>query len=138
MAINKQNNRHTTPPQTHIAFIMPRPKGIVIRYKIGTWKNQGRQRTSPCDNQCFNHKDSHSKSNKLSSPLIYLPPPLNNLVINPPQLSSVHQQSSRSSHNTPCDNRCFNSKESNLKSNYFSSPVTPVPPPLNESVINPP
>ena len=28
LAINKENNRHTTPPQTHIAFIMPRTKGI--------------------------------------------------------------------------------------------------------------
>ena len=28
MTINKQNNRHTISPQTHIVFIMPCPKGI--------------------------------------------------------------------------------------------------------------
>ena len=67
-----------------------------------------------------------------------MPPPLNNSVINPPQLSSVHQHSSRSSQNTPCDNRCFNSKYSNSKINEFLSPVIPVPPPLNYLVINPP
>ena len=44
--MNKQNNRHTTPPQTHIAFIVPRPKGIGSRHKSGTGKNQGRQRTT--------------------------------------------------------------------------------------------
>ena len=117
---------------------MPRPKGIGSRHKSGTGKNQGRQRTTPRDNRCFNCKDSHSKSNELSSPVIPVPPPLNNSVINPPQLSSVRQQSSRSSQNTPRDNRCFNSKESNSKSNEFSSLVIPVPPPLNDSVINPP
>ena len=31
LAINKQNNMHKTPPQTHIAFIIPRPKGIGSR-----------------------------------------------------------------------------------------------------------
>ena len=74
----------------------------------------------------------------MSSPVISVPPPLNNSVINPPQLSSVRQQSSRSSHNTPCDNRCFNSKDINSKSNEFSSLVITVPPPLNDSVIYPP
>ena len=64
--------------------------------------------------------------------------PLNNSVIDPPQLFSVWQQSSSSSQNTPRYNRCFNSKDSNLKSYYFSSLVIPVPPPLNDSVINPP
>ena len=71
-------------------------------------------------------------------PLIYVSPPLNNAVINPSQLSSVCQQSSSFSHFTPHDNRCFNSKGSNSKSNNFPSPVLPVPPPLNDSVINPP
>ena len=66
-----------------------------------------------------------------------MPPTLNNSVINPPQLFSVGQQSSRSSQNNPCDNRCFNRKDRNSKSNEFSSPVIPVPPPLNDSVINP-
>ena len=40
-------------------------------------------------------------------------------------LSLVRQQSSRSSQNTPRDNRCFNSKDSNLKRNEFPSPVIP-------------
>ena len=137
MAIDKQNNSHTTPPQTHIAFIMPRPKGIGSRHKSGTGNNQGRQRTTPRDNRCFNHNDCHSKINKLSLPVISVSLPLNNSVINPPQLSSVCQQSSSSSQNTPRDNRCFNSKDSNSKSNYFPSPVIYVPPPFNDSVINP-
>ena len=47
----KQNNKHTTPPQTHTAFIMPRFKGIVSRHKSGTGNNQGRQQTNPRDNQ---------------------------------------------------------------------------------------
>ena len=51
MAIKKQNNSHTTPPQIHIAFIMPRPKGIGSRYKSGTGNNQGRQQTTPRDNR---------------------------------------------------------------------------------------
>ena len=44
------NNRNITPPQTHITFIMPRPKGIGGRHKSGTGKNQGRQLTTHCDN----------------------------------------------------------------------------------------
>ena len=40
------------------------------------------------------------KRNELSSPVIPVRHPLNNSVINPPQLSLVHKQSSRSSHNT--------------------------------------
>ena len=81
--ISKQNNMHTTPPQTHIAFIMAHPKGIGICYT--------------CDNRCFNFKDIHSKSNELSSLVKPVPPLLNDSVINPPHLSSVFQQSSRSS-----------------------------------------
>ena len=69
--------------------------------------------------------------------MISVSPPLNNSVIDPYQLSSVRQQSSSSSHNTPHDNQCFNSKDSNSKSNELPSPVIPVPPPLNDSVINP-
>ena len=131
MAINKQNNRHTTPPQTHIAFTMPLPKGIVSRHKSGAGNNQGRQRTTPRDNRCFNCKDSHSKRNELSSPVISVSPPLNNLVINPPQLSSVGQHSYSSSQNTPLDNRCFNSKDSNSNKNEFPSPVIPMDTNLN-------
>ena len=41
MAINKQNNRHTKPPQTHIAFIMPRPKIIGSCHKSVTEKIRG-------------------------------------------------------------------------------------------------
>ena len=85
LAINKQNNMHTTPLQTHISFIMPRPKGI------GSCHTR--------DNRCFNCKYCHSKSNALSSLVIPVPPSLNDLVINPPQLSSVRQQSSSSSQN---------------------------------------
>ena len=137
MAINKQNNRHRILPQTNILFIMPLPKGIVSRHKSGTEKNQGRQRTTTRDKRCFNLNDCHSNINKLSLLVISISPPLNNSVINPYQLSSVHQQPSRSSHNTPLDNLCFNIKESNSKINGFPSPVRPVPPPLNVSVINP-
>ena len=61
----QQKYRHRTPPQTHIAFIMPRPKGIVVCHKIGTGKNQGGQRTTPRDNRCFNLKGSHSKINEM-------------------------------------------------------------------------
>ena len=100
LAINKQNNRHISPPQTHIAFIMPRPKGISSCQKSGTGGNLGRQRTTPRDNQCFNRKNSHSKSNDLSLPVIPVPPPLNDSVINPPQMSLVCQHSSSNSQNT--------------------------------------
>ena len=63
-------------------------------------------------------------------------PQFNNVFINPSQLSSIRQQSFKSSHNTPRDNRCFNIKDSNSKRNEFPSPVIPVPPTLNDSVIN--
>ena len=138
MAIKKQNNRHTTPPQTHIVFIIPHSKGIGRYHKSGTRNNQGRKRTTTHYNRCFNCKDSHSKSNKLSLPVIYISPSFNNSVINLSQLSLVGQQSSRSSQNNPHNNQWFKSKYSNSKSNELSSPVIPVPPPLNDSVINPP
>ena len=53
-------------------------------------------------------------------------------------MSSVRQQSSISSQITPSDNWCFNNNDSNSKSNDLSSPVIPVPPTFNDSVINPP
>ena len=109
----QKNNRHTTPPQTHIAFIMPRPKGIGRCHKSGTCNNQGRKKTTPHHSRCYNRKESHSKRNEFSSPVISICPTLNNSVINTPQLSLVGQQSSRSSKNTPRDNRCFNIKVSN-------------------------
>ena len=121
MAIDKQNNRHTISPQTHIVFIMPRSKkGLGWCHKSGTGNNQGRRRTTPCDNRGFNCNDCHSKSNKMSLPVISVSLPLNNLVINPPQLSSVCQQSSRSSPNIPCDNKCLNNNHINSKSNELS------------------
>ena len=55
---------------------------------------------TPRDKWCFNRNASHSKSNDFSSPMIPVPPPLNNSVINPPELSSVYQQPSSSSQNT--------------------------------------
>ena len=100
MAINKQNNSHTRPPQTNIAFIMQRFKGIVSRHKNGTGNNQGRQQTNPRDNRYFILNKCHSKSKESSLPVISVSPPLNDSVINPTQLSSVCQQSSISSHNT--------------------------------------
>ena len=51
LATKKQNNRHTTPPQTHISFIMPLPKHIGSYRKSGTGKNQIRQQMNPCDNR---------------------------------------------------------------------------------------
>ena len=138
MAIKKQNNSHKTLPQTRISLIVPRLMGIVSCHKSVTWNNKGRQRTNPCDKRCLNRKYGHSKSNKFSSTVISVSPPINNSVINSHQLSLVCQQSSRYSQNTPCDNRCFNSKESHSNRNDLSSPVIPVPPPLNDSVINPP
>ena len=84
--LNKQNNLHTTPPKTHIAFIMPCPKDIVSHHTR--------------DNRCFNCKDSHSKNNQLSSLVITVTHTLNDSVINPPQLSQFCQQSYSSSQNT--------------------------------------
>ena len=53
----------------------------------------------------------------MSLPVIYVYLPLNNLVINPPQLSSVFQQSSRSSHNIPHDKKCLDINHINSKCN---------------------
>ena len=103
--INQQNNRNTTPPQNYIEFIMSCPKGIVSCHRSGTGNNQGRKRTTPQDNRCFNRKESHEKSNELSSPVIPMPPLLNDSVINPSQLSSVFQQSSSYSQENSLDNR---------------------------------
>ena len=43
--------------------------------------------------------------------------PLNNAVINPPQLSSVCHQSSRSSYSIPHDNKCLDSNHIKSKRN---------------------
>ena len=53
----------------------------------------------------------------MSLPVISVSLPLNNSVINPPQLSSVCNQSSRSSYNSPHDNKCLDSNHINSKSN---------------------
>ena len=73
----------------------------------------------------------------MSLPVISVSLPLNNLVINPPQLSSVCQQSSRSSPNSPRDNKCLDSNHINSKSNELSSPVIHMLPPWNYTFINP-
>ena len=73
----------------------------------------------------------------MSLPVISVSLPLNNLVVNPPQLSSVCQQSSRSSPNSPRDNKCLDSNHINSNSNELLSPVIPMLPPCNDPFINP-
>ena len=117
MAIDKQNIRHTISPQIHILFVMPRSKkGLGRCHKSGTGNNQGRRRTTPRDNRGFNRSDCHSKSIEMTLPVISVSLLLNNLVINPPQLSLVCQQSSRSSHSSPRDNKCHDRNHNNSKS----------------------
>ena len=95
---------------------MPRSKkGLGRCHKSGTRNNQGRWQTTPCDNQGFNCKDCHSKSIEMSLPVISVYLPLNTFVINPPQLSSVCHQSSRSSPSSPHENECLDSNH--IKSN---------------------
>ena len=53
----------------------------------------------------------------MSLPVISVSLPLNNAVINPPQLSSVCQQSSRSSHSSTHKNECLDSNHIKSKSN---------------------
>ena len=118
MAIYKQHKRHKISPQTHIVFIVPcYKKGLGRCHKSGTGKNQGRRRTTPRDNRGFNCNNCHSKSKEMSLPVISVSLPLNNSVINPPQLSLVCKQSSRSSPNSPRDNKCLNRNHINSKSN---------------------
>ena len=96
---------------------MPRSKkGLGRCHKSGTGNNQGRRRTTPRDNRGFNRNDCHSKSIKMSLPVISVSLPLNNSVINQPQMSSVCQHS---------------------KSNKLLSPVIPKLPPWNYPFINP-
>ena len=95
---------------------MPRSKkGLGRCHKSGTGNNQGRRQTTPCNNRGFNRNDCHSKSIKMSLPVISVSLPLNNSVINPPQMSSVCQQSSRSSPNSPRDNKCLDSNHVNQR-----------------------
>ena len=92
-------------------------KGLGRCHKSGTRKNQGRPRTTPRDNRGFNHNDCHSKSIEMSLSVISVYLPLNNSVANPPQMSSVCQQSYRSSHNSHYDKKCLNINHINSKSN---------------------
>ena len=92
-------------------------KGLGRCHKSGIGNNQGRRRTTPRDNRGFNRNDCHSKSIKMSLPVISVSLPLNNSVVNPPHLSSVCQQSSRSSHNSPHDKECLDRNHINSKSN---------------------
>ena len=96
---------------------MPRSKkGLGRCHKSGTGNNQSRRRTTPCDNRGFNSNDCNSKSIEMSLLVISVSLPLNNSVINTPQLSLVCQHS---------------------KSNELSSPVIPKIPPWNDPFINP-
>ena len=126
--INKQNNSHRTLPQTHIAFILPCPKGIGSRHRIGTGNNRGRKQTTPCDNRCFNSKDSHSKRNAFSLSVIPVLPPLNDSVIIPPQLSSVCQQSYTSAQKKTLDSQAYS-----IHGGTSSDPSNTVPPPSTKS-----
>ena len=97
---------------------MPHSKKVLGRcHKSGTRNNQGRRRTTPRYNRGFNRNDFHSKIIEISLPVVSVSLPLNNSVINPPQLSSVCQQSSRSSHNSPRDNKRLDSNHINSKRN---------------------
>ena len=53
----------------------------------------------------------------MSLPVISVSLPLNNSVINPPQLSSVCHQSSRSSHSISHENKCLDRNHIESKSN---------------------
>ena len=53
----------------------------------------------------------------MSLPVISVSIPLNNVFINPPQLSSVCHQSSRSSYSSPHENECLDSNHIKSKSN---------------------
>ena len=129
---------HTISPQTNILFIMPRSKkGLGRCHKSGTGSNQGRRQTTHRDNQGFNLNDCHSKSIDMSLPVISVSLPLNNSVINPPQLSSVCQQSSRSLPNSPRDKKCLDINHINSKSNELSSPVIHTLTPCNDPFIKP-
>ena len=121
---------HRWYPQTHILFVVPRSKkGLGRCHKSGTGNNQGRRRTTPRDSRGSNCNNCHSKSIEISLPVIYVSLLLNNSVINTPQLSLFCQQSSRSSPNSPRDNKCLDSNHINSKSNELSSPVVPKLPP---------
>ena len=86
----------------YFIFQLPRSnKGLGRWHKSGTGNNRGRPRTTPRNNQVSNRNDYHSKSIKTSLTAISVYLPMNNSVINPPQMSSVCQQLSRSQNKTP-------------------------------------
>ena len=125
-------------PQTHILFFMLHSKKVLGRcHKSGNGNNQERRRTTPRDNRGFNRIYCQSKSIEMSLPVIYVSLPLNNSVINPPQLSSVCQNSSMTSPNSSRDNKCLDSNQINSKKNELSSPVIPKLSPWNDPFINP-
>ena len=97
---------------------MPRSKkGLGRCHKSGTGNNKGRPRRTTRNNHGFIRKDYHSKSIEMSLPVISVSLPLNNSVINPPLLSSVCHQSSRSSHSSPHENECLDRNHIKSKSN---------------------
>ena len=97
---------------------MPRSKkGLGRCQKSGTGNNQGRPRTTVRVYLGFIRKDYHSKIIERSLPVISVSLPLNNGVINPPQLSSVCHQSSKSSHSSPHENEFLDSNNIKSKSN---------------------
>ena len=61
--------------------------------------------------------------------MIFVPPPLNDSVINTPQLSSVRQQSSISSHNTVPELQA-----SSIRGRISPDPPNIIPPPSNKKV----
>ena len=84
---------------------------------------------TPRGNQCFNSKDINSNRNELSSPVIPVPNPFNDSVINPPQLSLVRQQSSISSQKTMPE-----SKASSIPGQNSADPSNTMPQPSNKNV----
>ena len=79
---------------------------------------------TPRDNRHFNRNNCHSKSIEMSLPVISVSLPLNNLVINPPQLSLVRQQSSSSSPNTTNELQAYS-----IPGSTSPDPSNTMPPP---------
>ena len=97
---------------------MPRSKkGLGSCHRSGTGNNEGRLRTTPHNNRGFIRKDYHSKSIEISLTVVSVSIKLNNAVINPPQLSSVFHQSSRSTHSSPHENEFLDKNNIKSKSN---------------------
>ena len=84
---------------------------------------------TPSDNKCLNRNHSKSKSNDLSSPVIPVPPILNDSIVNPPQLSYFWQQSSSSSQNTKHELQA-----SSIPGRTSPDPSNAMPPPSTNNV----